>query len=342
MTLTSSAGTARPGAAGSRVAPGEVVTTAPGGAAALATRDRRLLLGPSTSVGVVDGATFDLRAGAVLADRRRGPGLEVRAAEVRVSDIRPGAVRIVRGYTVRVAVLAGAATVQTRTGRRSEVPALHEITATGSALPSSVPLALSSDAWDRLVVPGVVALDAQLNRFAGALDGATGAITPAAVSQQSIPRSETLLASAITRAAARRGDAATLRQSGGSWGVIATLLAATFARISGALSALAVGTPGIPGLTPGAGTPTGGAGPGQPSPSAGFSPQPTRTPGPGGTGQPTPTPTRSATSSPSPSQSPDVVDQVQDTVEELLPTPTPSMSPLLPLPELPIIDDLLR
>ncbi|MCA1824040.1 MAG: hypothetical protein LC640_07210 [Frankia sp.] len=310
---------------------GETVTTAAGGRATMTVLDRRVVLAPSTAVRVPDGAAIDVRTGSVLVDRRRGPGLRVSVGELEIDRISRGALRVERGYAVRVAVLDGTARVSTPTGRRADVPALHQVIVAGRAVPDRAgPLSLRDDTWERDVVPTLVASDVALNRLAAGVDAqfrtAASAIrvVPVGFVRAAAPAgsaSDVLLPMAIGRVAhlplttqQRIDRASLLRLEGASWGVAAALVGAPHTAVAAALAAALAGAlaavPGPQAVGPGVRAPGGGA-PGQPAD--------------GESATPKPSPSRSSSGSPSPSTSPStVVERVVDTVRRLVPTPLPS------------------
>ena len=332
-TVTSAAGSVVPARDGMRLSDRDRVTTAANGAATLTARDRQVLLAGATEVTVPDGASLEVRKGSVLVDRRRGPGIDVTVAEVRVSDIAPGAVRIDRGFTVGVRVYSGSAEVRTTSGRRADVGALYGLRAAGTALPTPTPLELVHDAWEREVIESVVLVDERLTAIARDLDATprTTAV-PALFGAAPVigPTSESVLPVAIGRAARIRGDEAQrvqrareLRDARGSWGVVAALLEAPQLDIGRFLDQLTAGGGASVGGPGGTGAPGSGGG-AQPGTTPG--PAPTSSPGPTGSASPSPTPSPTT-----PSPTPDPVESVIASVEDLLPTPVPSLVPDLPL-----------
>lgn len=323
----------RPGVVGESLAKGSTVSTDATGRAELDVRGRRLRLAPDTTVGVPDGATADLLRGAVLVDRREGPGITVLAGAVTVDEVDPGAVRIERGFSLRLAVLSGGARART-TGRRLDVPALHQLAVAGQALPDrALPLRLIGDDWEREVIPGVTSADVALTRLARGLDAdarlatsSSFAVLPAAyrAAAAGLPsdagRSEAVLPVAIGEAASGADAverAVQARRDGGSWGVVAGIVGARSADVTRVIADLLAapsavdGAEVVAGGAPGSGTPSGAPSTGGAAPSS----RPTARPTSGGS---------SPTASPSPTPSPSsTVDEVVETVRRLLPTPLP-------------------
>jgi hypothetical protein len=340
VTLVSSDGSRRPGVTGSELRRGERVETAPGGAATLAVAERQVRLAAETTVVVPDGASVRLQAGRLLVDRRRGPAVTVQAGTLLVDRVAPGAVVVERGFASSVAVYSGSVRVRSGAGASVDVPALHAVGATGRALtPVPRPVRLIGDAWESLVVPDVVRADRALAGLAATVDttgsaptAAPALLTPFADLLTALPPgaapSETVLPVAIGRAS-RLGDAerdrvatsVRLRGQGGSWGVVAALaraatpsVASSFADLLGPVLGPITPPAGADGPTEASGSPS--AAPGRPS----GRPEPTRT-----TGSPTP-----SSPTPTPSASRGVVEELVDTVEDLLPVPLPTPSvPLL-------------
>lgn len=312
-----SAGAERPARDGDTLAKGDEVRTKSGGTVTLVVRDRRVVLGGATSVRVPDGASLDLTRGAVLVDRREGPGLTLRAGDTTVDNVGAGALRVERSFSVLVAALSARARVRTATGPRLTLDPLYQVVVAGRALPSGTPpLQLRHDAWERAVVPGVLTDDERLNDLAEGLDGPGAPAVPAAFTPANGARtSDLVLAEAIGRAAGDAGATArarALRGSGGSWGVVARLLDTSANAVGSALSEVLNGVPaGDPGPATGPdGTPGTVAGPTAqpgvtPSPSP-DGPGPSRTPG---TRPPTSRPPTSGSPT-SPSETPNVVDQL--------------------------------
>lgn len=300
---------------GEHLRKGDLVRTAPGGAATLVVRDRRVLLAAESDVTVPDGATVELGKGALLVDRRRGPGLTVRIGDTTVDQITSGAVRVEHSLSVSVAALSARVRVRTASGVRRTVPALYQLGVAGRALPeAAAPLQLRDDAWERGVVPDLVADDVRLNDLADGFD-APGSDLPAAYRPTPGARaSDRLLADAIGRAAGRddaarrkaADRAAALRAQGGSWGVVAAIVRTRAVAVGTALAdVLRAGVPTVA-PKPGASTPPDGIFPG-PSPQPGVTPTPIPSPSRSSRSPKPPTQSPSPTSSPS---SESVVDQI--------------------------------
>jgi len=319
-----SAGTERPARDGDTLAKGDEVRTKAGGTVTLVVRDRRVVLGGATSVRVPDGATLDLTRGAVLVDRREGPGLTLRAGDTTVDNVGAGALRVERSFSVLVAALSAQARVRTATGPRLTLAPLYQVVVAGRALPADAPpLQLKRDAWERDVVPDVVTDDERLNDLAEGLDGPGAPAVPAAFTPGKGARtSDLVLAEAIGRAAGDAGAAAEarrLRGSGGSWGVVARLLDTSANAVGTALSQVLNGVPATDG------SPTTGPG-GTPGTVAGPSAQPgvTPSPTPGRPGPTRPPTSGPPTSRPPTSGSPTSPSETPNAVEQLfsaLPTP---------------------
>lgn len=316
-----SGGTERPARSGDSLGKGDGVLTRAGGRVTLEVRDRRVVLGADTQVVVPDGETVDLARGALLVDRRRGPGVTVRAGDTTVDNVGTGALRIERAFSVLVAGLSTGARVRTATGARLGLEELYQVVVAGRSLPrTGLPLQLRHDAWEKEVVAGVVADDARLNDLAEGLDGPGAPVIPASYTVNGGARATDLvLADAIGWAAAnsdaeRRREAnraRVLRGEGGSWGVVAHLLDARVADVgealAGVLNGLVVAAPEepAPSRTPGA--------------VAGRSPQPgvTRSPSPTSTRSTAPGTSAPPTETSSPTETPNAVESILSA----LPTP---------------------
>lgn len=346
VTLQLPDGSQRPAADGTKVPRGATVRTALGGSAALETAGRTLLLGQLSALTVVDGEREQLRAGLAMVDARRSPGLSLDAGAAVVHAPRGSLVRVERGALLRVGSFRSTVSVRAAARRASTaVPALYQVQVPDGALPGEVtPLALTDDSWERRYALDLVTADKDLTALAEGLDASgsgsrvvgavpaayTTAYPPAAPE----PRSEIALAYVVAQAAHASGSGPqrfarvrTLREQGGSWGVVAALVGADVAAVSGALDAVLTPPGGVgPVLAGGPAGPTGSAlgdllgGGGRPGSS------PDRGPAVQGSPRPSDTP------SPSPSPS-DPVQSVVDTVSQLLPTPTPT--PLLVAPPVP-------
>ena len=240
---------------GLKLAPGDVVHTAPNGRAELVTRNRVVYLGSEAADQVVNGEAQSLRAGAVVVDAMHGPGLDLRVAGLDVSAPSGSGVRAERSVLVRIAALAGHADVTSSTGRRLTVAALHQAMTGGDALPdSTTPLQLTDDYGEAQTVPDLVRDDETLNGLARGIDSvgqATFRVVTAALQRPLAPsppgigrrgRSEKLLPAVIAAAGpsnevTNRYDTAVAdREAGGSWGVVAHLVGV---RASGVVAALA-------------------------------------------------------------------------------------------------------
>lgn len=372
VTVVEPDGRSRPGVAGERLARGSSVLTGTAGSAALEVRGRRVLLAGDTVVTVPDGATVDVRRGRVLVDRRNGPDLSVGAGDLTVGRFRAAAVRVERGLDVRVAVLTGQARLTSATERTLDVEGLHQVPVAGSVLPdAAAPLALFHDDWERQVIPRVLMADEWLNRVARDMDAGVGtaaraatvvpAVAPAAsAAPEGSPASEVLLPLAIARAAPggaeadRERAARSLRQSGGSWGVVSTLLGARGLAVVEAAAALltTAGPGGEPpivatgpivgdggGLTRGPDGTSGGSGRGGSGGSGGSggdSGNGNGNGGGGGGGGGTPAPNPDPGPDPDPGPTPSPGEPTLPPPSSPLPTlpPLPSLTSLPPLPTL--------
>jgi len=337
-------GSAVPGIDGLRLHRGDVVRTGSHGRAELHTRGRVVYVGSLASVQVRNGAEDELRRGAVVVDAQSGPGLTLDMAALTVDAASGTATRAERDAIIRIGALAGEPAVGSDTGRQLQMSRLSQAIIGGDSLPDTTagtPLHLTDDDGEAHAVPSLVRDDLALNDLAAGID-ATGSQTFRVVTAawhrglQPLPagvlRSEQVLP-VIIAAAGKGADAATryreavsLRQAGGSWGVIAHLLGTTSAAVADALQAFehgaATGQVGsvpaalafvstalpAPGANHGGGTSSAGAGshsgPGSSSPSASPSPTPSGAPG--------------------------VVTTTIDKVLSLLPTPVPTPTTLLP------------
>jgi hypothetical protein len=334
-----------------RLRRGDVVRTGPAGRAELRTRGRVVYQGSDAAVQVLDGARSDLRHGAVVVDAQHGPGLDLTVAGLTVDARAGSAVRAERAVTTRIATLAGAAAIDSATGRHLDVPALTQAVVGGDALPDTTagsPLRLTDDDGEAHAVPSLVRDDLALIALATGID-TTGTSTAHAVTAawrsglQPLPngvaRSEQVLplviaATARSDAPGRYREALALRQAGASWGVVARRLgtnaaavAAALQEFEGAASAGQIGSvpAALVALARGAGA--------DGSPAAGHGGAGgTSSGGTGGSGSsPGPQP------APSPSGSSDPVGSTVDNVLNLLPTPLPSPSPSLSAPSLPVV-----
>ncbi len=344
VTVTLPGGVSRSAIDGESLPRGAVVSTGSGVTATLDVRDRLVTLAPETTVAVPDGSSADLRRGSILVDRRKGPEVTIGAGAVVVDEIEEGAIRVDRGYSVRISVYSGGARAAT-SDRHLDVPRLYQAAIAGRALPDRpTPMRLTGDDWERLVIPAVTAADAELSQIARGIDRDARLADPAKV--QILPavyrgalselpsgtgRSEALLPVAIGLAvdSSRVSDARTLRSAGGSWGVVASLVGARTGSVSARLAELLAG-PGEPISDPNSvAVPTLGSTIGSPTSSA----RPGPTPRPTGS-RPTNQPSSSA--SPSPTAS-DALDPIIDLLPSATPTPraaSPTPSSLLATPGL--------
>ncbi|HEU0131317.1 MAG TPA: hypothetical protein VFQ85_10060 [Mycobacteriales bacterium] len=316
-----SGGATRAAVDGEKLRKGDRVRTGKAGTATLAVRGRRVVLGGGTDVVVPDGASVDLARGDLLVDHRHGPGLVVRAGDTVVDRFGTGGVRVARSFAVTVAALSTTARVGVRAGGTLRLQRLYQVGVPGRSLPrNAVPVTLRDDAWERSVIPKVVADDLHLNDLAAGLDTPGATVVPAVYRPAAGGLvSDVVLADALARAArVAPARAATLRAEGASWGVVAALLDTSAVD---AASALADVLKGVPASTP-RDTATSGpivAGPTPEPPVPGATPTPTRSPD--RTSRPDPPPTTTPTVTPttvSPSPS-----SIIDEVKKILP-PTPS------------------
>lgn len=337
-------GTAVTGVDGLRLRRGDLVRTGAAGRVELHTRGRVVYAGSGATVQVLDGARADLRHGAVVVDAQHGPGVTMSVAGLTVTAAGGTAVRAERAVTVRVAALAGTATMVSDTGRRLDVPALTQAVVGGDALPDTTagsPLRLTDDDGEAHAVPVLVRDDLALDSLATGIDN-TGGQTLHVVTAAwhrgveplpaGVARSEQVLPIVIAAAATggdpadRYREAVALRRAGASWGVVAHRLGTTSAQVLAALDVFERGAAtGQVGSVPAAllfvadalhpGAAGGGNGPAPDGTAPGGS-SPGSSPGP----QP----------SPSASSTPGVVPSTLDKVLSLLPTPLPSPASVLP------------
>lgn len=351
-------GTERPLREGDEVPRGATVRAGTTGAV-LETRGREVWLGQATTVTVLDGARQELGAGFVMVDADEGPGLELTTAASVVTTDDGSLVRVVAGPLERVGVLRGDAATVRAAGRRAstEVPTYYQAQVSAGGLPTmATPLLLTGDAYERELARDLFDADRDLNALARRLDmrGEAGpavlqvlsTVVPAAAPVPGAPESERalgfLLAAADDpdRAPASYDRVRALRTAGGSWGVVAAIVGVSANDVSGVLAALL--EPGVPALAAGGSAMDadllvdllGGAAPGAPGavdePAPGPAPSPRPSPPPGGPGPgpgPSPSPTPGPVPPP-PATGVPLVDEVVDTVLDLV-DPTPS--PLLPV-----------
>jgi hypothetical protein len=334
-------GASRPAERGVRVPASAQLKTGAGGSAVLSTAGRDVYRGALSTLAVVDGVRQDLRKGQAMVDSRNGPRLALTtpAGVVAVPD--GGLVRVEEGVLLRVGAFEGTAHL-TAADRKAgiDVPALHQSKAAyGGIGQAPTPLALTDDGWERRLAANLVSADLDLRALARGLAGNDGQLVLQAASASlravppaSVDRGEQALAVAVAQASAVPDQVRTLRTvqeyraAGGSWGVVAALVAARVSAVSalldGVLAAPGDGTPVQAGSSTDLGNLLGG-GPGGPTsgPTRSTAPRPTTSPsrgsgGGGGGGQ---------------SQSPSPVDQLVGTVTGLL-TPTPSPPATSPTP----------
>jgi hypothetical protein len=274
VTLTRADGSVQELAIGDEVPRGATASAGPDGAV-LRTRDRDVLLGGEAAVTVVDGASQVLRAGFVMVDARRGPGVSIETAAAVVTTPDGAVSRIEPGALLRVGAFAGDAVQVRAAGRRAttELSPLFQVQVPVGGLPAGVaPLALTGDAYERRLAAALVADDRALGDVGRALDSAgeqgpavlaalrtalpavaaaDPAVLPAAQSPGrqapfAAPPSEAGLAFLL--AAARDGEQArladrytqvrALRADGGSWGVVARLVQTSVPAVGGLLDSL--------------------------------------------------------------------------------------------------------
>lgn len=331
---------------------GAVLRTGPTGGGRLTAAGRDVYVGAMSTVQVLDGVREVLQRGQVMVDARDGAGLRLTvggAPRANVVEVVGGALaRVERAAVLRVGVFRGVADV-TAVGRqaRTEVPALHQTTAQYGDLPANPSaLFLRKDTWERRLAADLTSADDDLVRLADGLRGAQGAVVVAAARSALVraaqdpssatDRGEQALSIALAevgRASAdpvtNLGTVRTARTEGGSWGVAAGLVRAGVTDVTGRLSqsldaeedtpVVAVPTvrPVVPGVPNSA------------------SPRPTRPPG---TSRPTPRPTTSRPPTTPPTEDPGPVEQLITTINDLLPTPLPTLAP----PRLPGVSGALR
>ena len=290
-------GVARPARAGTAVPRGATVQTAAGGAADLRTAGRDVLVGGGTAVAVLDGVRQRLDAGQVFVDVRRGPALVLAAVSATVRLAAGSLARVEQGTLLRVGLFRGRAAV-TPLGRRltTALTALHQVQVADGVLPGpATALALRDDGWEQQLARSLVAADLQLTDLAAGLAGSSGsrvlAAAPAAfrwdgpASDRMLGAGEGALQVVLAEAAHSAGSPSDHRDlvrrsraEGGSWAVVAALVAAPLGAVSGLLDgALAPGTV----LVRGPSSPPGPAGAG-PAVRAGGSASTGRAAGPGG------------------------------------------------------------
>lgn len=326
---------------GGEVPRGATVTTRAGGAAELTTRGRVVLLGASSAVTVVDGAHQELERGLVLVDATDGPGLEVDTTAADVAVAGDSLTRLERGQAaVRVAVFRGDTDVRSagRAGSRTVDELFQVQVPYGGLTGSTTPLVLTGDVWEQRYALDLVQDDRGLRALSSGLDASaedSGAVltavpaglrAAATTADPGAGRGETLVSYLLATSAGRGGDSVGdrydtvrgYRRAGGSWGVVAALVATGADGASRALAAL-LDPDGsvVAGPAPGGDDPVGAV-------------LPTRAPGPGATRRPTAPASRPPTGGPpptttSPTRDPDPVGDLVDTVLELVPSPVPPL-----------------
>lgn len=314
--VTTATGHSLPASPGLRVPAGAVVTTGAGGGAQLLTRGRLVMLGPSAADQVVNGAVQQLRTGTAIVDAQQGAGLSLQVAGDTLTVPAGSATEAVRGVTVRIGALAGPAGLTGSTGRHVSLAPLFQTVLDGDAVPqTATPLHLSDSSDEARAVPELVSDDLALQTLSRGIDStgrSAATVVEAAWSGSVAPQvsgatlGDAVLPLVIADASSAAGGSAqqrydrvvAWRAAGGSWGVVAHLLATRASTVVSALASLQQGRP-----TAGGGTTQslGGGGtrlPGQPNQTPGGPPSPghTNTPGIPPSTQPTPTPTPTSSS----------------------------------------------
>jgi hypothetical protein len=357
-------GTTRAAVEGETVPRGATVQAGRTGAE-LVTRERVVHLGGETDVTVLDGARQELHRGFVMVEAADAPGLDVRTAAATVSAPDDALVRIDIGPLTRIGVLRGDP-ARVRPASRSVttlVDTYFQVQVPAGGLPSAAtPYVLTEDdEYEMRLAGDLVRADADLTALASRLDaqGVAGSVVLSALRRDvpdlpalaaGAPGSEAALGYLIATAVpgerelvedyARVRD---LRDDGGSWGIVAAIVEAPVDGVAAALNAL-LDPQTVPVVAGGpldvsdlVGALTGqqpsGGGQDPQNPQAPSAPRPPQT-----------EPNRpDDPQRPSPSPSPGVldpvttvVDEVVETVLELVstPSPTPSGSPPAPLLEL--------
>lgn len=354
VTVVGPDGRAHPAVDGEHLLVGDTVETTTA-RSSLLTGGRVTTLGPATTLDLAGRSRYVLAAGEVVVDHRHGPDAEVAAGPVGVDDLGRTAVRIERGFAVRVAVYDGGSARVTAGQGSATVPSLHELDVPGASLPAApTPLALRDDALDVTAAPVLVAADRVLTGRATDLDRA-GAVPAALVrmlpsAPPATPLSLRLLPVAIARADPSPGQggvgpvylrARQLRTDGGSWGVVAALIGAPVAGVQQQLDALLT-RPGTGLALPAVAAGGGGAGAVAALLAAAAPPAAGSVPTAPAAGVPTPTPSipqpvtvpTRAPVPPSPTPTPPV-QSLLGTVLGLLPIGTPTPAPPTPGPTQP-------
>src|SRR4051794_37197580 len=122
---------------GLRLRRGDVVRTGPQGRAELRTRGRVVYEGSAAAVQMIDGASADLRHGAVVVDAQHGPGLSMSVAGLQVSTGSGSAVRAERSVTGPLRALAGSVGGDSPTRRPLHIPSLAPATVGRGAVPGT-------------------------------------------------------------------------------------------------------------------------------------------------------------------------------------------------------------
>jgi hypothetical protein len=379
-----------PLAEGDEVPRGATVAAGRDGAV-LRTRDRDTWLSGDGEVVVLDGARQELRAGFVMVDARRGPALELSSPAAEVTTPSGAVSRVERAALLRVGSYAGDPVTVRAAGRAAsvEVPRARQAQVPTGGLPGRVtPLALTpGDAYERRLAEDLVQTDEALSALARQLDeqDRPDALVRAAVAADvpspaplpaGAPPSEQTLAYLLARAAAGDTTGGTavadrfaavrdLRDDGGSWGVVASLVDADVDEVAGLLDGLlgteaVLAAEGLPvdvlDLLSGGATATAvpePAAPGAPASAPGSAPAPgprqapapAPAPAPPAAGPPAPAPPAPGVPAPGvpvpgapappptaplPAPDPGAVDTVLDTVLGLLPPASTDSSELGP------------
>jgi len=344
------AGVEHPALEGERLRAGERVRSTTG-RPVLGTGGRRTTLAPASALVLTAPSEYALSFGALVLDRRRGPAVVLHAGQVQISELGRTAVRVERGFSVRVAVYGGGGAAVRVAARGRALPALSEVIIPGASLPAQpAPLALRDDLLDVVADPPLVADDVALRRRADGLDGPGGAVVATGL-RAALPRvlpaalvapngsaalSERVLPVAIatsargSRPAQAYDTVRSIRSAGGSWGVIAALVGAPLGAVEGAITALADAVPAPAGADPaGAAAAAAGATPGAPAgaANAGGGGGPLVLAGPrGAPGPPGSAPTASRSAAPA---TPGPSGAARPSAP---PAPSPSLAPASPTP----------
>jgi hypothetical protein len=351
-------GSASPLAEGDEVPRGSVVAAGRDGAV-LRTRGRDTWLSGDAEVRVADGARQELRAGFVMVDARRGPALELTTAAAAVTTPAGAVSRVERGALLRVGSYTGDALQVRAAGRQAtaEVARDYQVQVADGGLPGrATPLVLTpGDRYERALAADLVLADEALGEVARRLDAggrADGLVLASFTAQLAeepgpplapgAPGSERTLAYLLAQASPgddvgdepadalpdRFARVRQLRADGGSWGVVADLVAAEVPAVAALLDELlapdaaetlageAGGDVDISRLL---GLPGSDAAPAPPPAAPGPAPAP-----PGGAPAPPPAapppPGEDPAPAPAPVPVPEPIDTVVDTVLGLLPS----------------------